>query len=289
MQCLLFTKLFRGIPPERFGPIACDLGFDGLDILVRPGHEIEPDRPEEMPRVVQRLRGLGLAVPAVTTDIADPAALPTERILGACAESQVRLVRLGYWPYRVGDSYQVIFEQARRHLDALEPLAARFGVRLMVQLHGGSIHASGALTAALLRGHDPALIGAYADPGNQAVQDGRENWALTFDLLAPWLCYLGVKNGGWRFAERSAAGQLRWRADWLGLADGMVPWDDVLAWLITHAIDIPLSFHSHYNLPLDQALDQTRQDLEYVRRLLRRLGAASPTAAAEPAPGEGKE
>jgi sugar phosphate isomerase/epimerase len=270
MQCLLFTKLFRGLSPDEFGPLATEMGFDGLDVLVRPGHEISPDAPEAMPRIVQRLRGLGLTVPAATTDIADPAASPTERILAACAESDVRMVRLGYWPYPRGGDYRTLFDAARLHLDALERLASQFGVRLMIQLHGGSIHASGALTAALLEGHDPTWLGAYVDPGNQAVQDGRENWALTFDLLAPWLCYVGVKNGGWRFAERSDAGQLRWRADWLGLADGMVPWDDVLAWLVGRCIDVPLSFHSHYEMPLEPALEQTRHDLAYVRRLLAR-------------------
>jgi hypothetical protein len=55
------------------------------------------------------------------------------------------------------------------------------------------------------------------------VQDGRENWRFTFDVLAPWLCCVGVKNGGWFPAELSEAGQRRWRSDWLGVPDGMVP------------------------------------------------------------------
>ena len=95
-----------------------------------------------------------------------------------------------------------------------------------------------------------------------------ENWRLTLDVLRPWLCCLGVKNGGWWPAELAASGQRRWRSDWLGLADGMVPWDDILTHLRDTGYDGLLSFHSHYEVPLAQALDQTRTDLGYVRAVL---------------------
>jgi sugar phosphate isomerase/epimerase len=135
-------------------------------------------------------------------------------------------------------------------------------------LHGGTIHASGCQAAALLAGHDPQRIGAYPDPGNQTVQDGREAWRFTFDVLRPWLCCVGVKNGGWFPGELAPSGQRRWRSDWYGIADGMVPWDDILAYLSESGFDGLLSFHSHYEVPLPQVLAQTRVDLEFVRRQL---------------------
>ncbi|HET7095109.1 MAG TPA: hypothetical protein VFI22_16580, partial [Thermomicrobiales bacterium] len=84
------------------------------------------------------------------------------------------------------------------------------------------------------------------------------------------------KNGGWFPGQIDANGQRRWQSDWLGLADGMVPWDDILAWLDEDGFDGLLTLHSHYETPFDQVVDQTRADLRYVRRF---VGAGEPAAA----------
>lgn len=268
MRAVLFTKLLRGRRLEEIAATAQELAFDGLDLLVRPGFQLEPTEPAAIPGGVRTLERLGVSVPMITTDLTDPAMLPAERLLTACAEAGVGTVRLGYWKYDSSRGYRACFDAARRHLDALDHLARKTGVQLAIQLHGGTIHSSGSLTAALLAGHDPSVIGAYPDPGNQAVQDGREDWRVTFDLLRPWLCCVGVKNGGWFPAMIASSGQRQWHADWLGVPEGMVPWDVILTDLKRSGYDGLLSFHSHYEVPLPQAIDLTRVDLQFVRRQL---------------------
>jgi sugar phosphate isomerase/epimerase len=266
METVLFTKLFRGQTIEEIGALVADLGFDGIDLLIRAGHQVEPDAPEAIAGTVRLLKEAGLAVPMATTDLTDPAQLPAEQLMATCAESGISLIRLGYWKYDPRRGYAACFETARRQLDALQCLAAKTGVRLALQLHGNTIHGSGAQAAALLEGHDPTHVGAYPDPGNQVVQDGREDWRFTFDILRPWLCCVGVKNGGWFPAELAPSGQRHWRADWLGVPDGMVPWDEIMAHLVETGYAGLLSFHSHYEVPLSQALDQSRLDLQFIRR-----------------------
>lgn len=268
MRTALFTKLFGAMPVEDVGTTCADLGFDALDLLVRRGCTVEPADVGELPRIAARLDQHGIAIPMVTTDITDPAAPGVEDVLAGCAAAGVELIRLGYWSYDGSRRYADVLADAQRHLDGLEKLAHKHDIRLAIQLHGGTIHASGATTRTLLEAHDPARIGAYPDPGNQAVQDGREDWRLTFDLLAPWLCCMGVKNGGWFPSAIAESGQRTWYADWLGVADGMVPWSDILGYLREQSFDGVLSFHSHYETPLPQVLDQTRADLRFVRRAL---------------------
>ena len=268
MRALLFTKLFDDRPLDEIAARSTELGFDGVDLLVRRGYAVDPADAGGVVQAVGRLSKAGLDVPMVTTDITDPSSLPADRILGECAQCGVRLVRLGYWPYDGTRPYPEALSMARRDLDQLEPLARAHQVTLAIQLHGGTIHSSGALAATLLEGRDPALVAVYPDPGNQAVQDGREDWRLTFDVLRPWLRCVGVKNGGWFRGQPDELGQYRWTSGWLGIADGMVPWDDILHHLTEIAFDGVLSFHSHYPLPYEQVLAQTRSDLSYVRRVL---------------------
>jgi len=267
MRTLLFTKLFVGRTLDEVAERAGALGFDGIDLLVRRGHQVEPADPDRIPAAVARLQAAGLAVPMATTDLTEPSP-DAERLLARCGEAGIGVARLGYWKYDPGCGYAALLEAARRDLAGLAGIAERTGVRLAIQLHGGTIHGSGAQALALLRDHDPALVGAYPDPGNQVVQDGREDWRFTFDVLAPWLCCVGVKNGGWFPRDLAPTGQRRWASDWLGIADGMVPWDEVVAHLRATGYAGPLSFHSHYEVPFDQALAQTRTDLGFARRLL---------------------
>lgn len=273
MDIVLFTKMLRGCELTEIAETAADLGVDGIDLLIRAGHQVEPETPQRIPEAVRLFAQAGLRTPMATTDLTDPTHMPAERLLEACAEAGIGLVRLGYWRYDPQVGYAAGFDAARRQLDELDRLAERTGVRLALQLHGGTIHASGCQAAALLAGHDPARLGAYPDPGNQSVQDGREDWRLTFDVLRPWLCCVGVKNGGWFPADLAPGGQRRWRSDWFGIADGMVPWDEILAHLAETGYDGLLSFHSHYEVPLTQAMAQTRVDLEFVRRQLARQPA----------------
>lgn len=268
MEAVLFTKLFRGESVETIATSANSLGFDGIDLLIREGFQVTPSKPEQISEVVAKLKDAGLSVPMATTDITDPAQAPTDAIFKACAEAGVEIIRLGYWKYDPSVGYRALRDKARQHLRDIASIASASGIKAAIQLHGDTIHASGAQTAVLLEEHDPAVIGAYPDPGNQVVQEGREDWRFTFDILEPWLCCVGVKNGGWFAGQLAESGQRHWWADWLGLADGMVPWDEIVEYLGGSNYDGLLSFHSHYEVPLDQVIDQTRVDLSFVRRLL---------------------
>ena len=268
MQPVLFTKLFASRPPTEIAEAAAGLGFDGIDLLVRDGSCISPGDPEGMAAAARTFADAGVPVRMVTTDLTDPANYPAAQVLAACADSGVRLVRLGYWPYLPDQGFAKLVDAARRDLDALEELARRYDCTLLIQLHGETIHSSGATAMQLLVDRDPAVIGAYPDPGNQAVQDGREDWRLTFDLLGPWLRCVGVKNGGWFPARLADSRQRNWHADWLSLTEGMVRWDEIVPGLAARGYTGLLSLHSHYEAPYDQVLDVTGADLRYLRRLL---------------------
>lgn len=267
MKTALFTKLFGDSEPARIAETAAALGFDGVDLLVRDGFSASPSDPASIGRNVSAFSVEGMPVLTATTDIvrADDAA---RAVLARCADAGIPTVRLGYWYYDATRPYREVLSAAQADLDGLEPLAAEFGLTLLVQLHGGTIHSSGALASRLFDGRDAAAFGSYVDPGNQAVQDGREAWRLTFDLLGERLRCVGVKNGGWSPGSVSESGQRRWGSDWLGVADGMVPWEDILTHLRDSGYSGVLSFHGHYELPYPQVIDQTRTDLGFVRRIV---------------------
>lgn len=267
MDIAYFTKTLQGLPLERAAETTAALGFDWVDLLIRDGHAVTPDHPDGIAPAVATFASRGLRTAMATIDATRPDE-PSATLLTACRDAGVRLVRLGFWRFDPARPRQELVDQALRDLDGFERLAGQLGIKLMIQLHGGSIHSSGAQTAQLLIGRDPKLIGAYPDPGNQTIQEGSENWRQTLAILEPWFCCMGVKNGGWSAGLFRPSGQREWRAEWCALDEGMVPWDEIIPHLVATGFGGPLSLHSHYRIPQDQALAKVRADLVYLRKLI---------------------
>jgi len=241
------------------------LGFEGVDLLVRKGHAVDPERPEGVTAASRAFAQRRLTLKMVTTDLVDPDP-GAGRLLEACAAAGARLVRIGFYHYTPELGYTRCLEDARRRLAGLAALAERSGLKLLVQLHHGTIHSSGALTAALLRGLESG-VGTYLDPGNQ-VKEGWEDWRLTLDLIGEGLACVGVKNAGWVPAGNGEAGQRVWQARWVPVREGLAPWPDILGHLARSRYRGLLSFHAPYEGQLAQVLAQAADDLAFARGLL---------------------
>ena len=268
MQVVMFTKLLRELGISEAAALLCEIGFDGVDLLIRDGWHVTPHTANSIKAVVTQFKQHGLNVPMATCDAVDSGDPITERIIAHCAEAGIRLLRIGYWRYDQTRGYRAILKEAQDQLAGLAQLAERHSICLALQLHGGTIHSSSGQALHLLTPHDPRFVGAYVDPGNQVVQEGREDWRLTLDALEPWLSCLGVKNGGWFAGMNDEYGQRRWHSDWSPLSDGMVPWSDILAHLSQTHFSGVLSLHSQYRIPFAQAVAQTNVDLGFLRRIL---------------------
>ena len=99
-------------------------GFDGLDITVRKGGHVEPERVREnLPGLVAILRDHGVDVPMVTTDIVDPDTPFTENIVRTISELGIRFYR--FMP-SAGFKYMADQPYAAQ-LAAYRPRIARLG------------------------------------------------------------------------------------------------------------------------------------------------------------------
>ncbi|MGA3241771.1 MAG: sugar phosphate isomerase/epimerase, partial [Bryobacteraceae bacterium] len=69
-QLVVFSKHLPDLNYEELGKTAKELGFDGVDLTVRPKGHVPPERAaEDLPRAVDTLRKHGLSVPMITTEI----------------------------------------------------------------------------------------------------------------------------------------------------------------------------------------------------------------------------
>jgi sugar phosphate isomerase/epimerase len=214
----VFTKPWRcGI--DELGAKIAALGFDAIELPVRPGYPVHPDNvAAELPRAVQQLAAHGLKIASI--------AGPTdEKTIAACADAGVPIIRICVG---IGsDGYMASEARLRREYDALAPLLAHYGVTLGVQNHNGRYICNAMGLRHLLEGFDPKQIAAVWDAAHNAL-DGEEP-EMALDIVWPHLCMVNLKNAFRRRRNGPEAPAAEWEVFWTTGPHGFASWPRVAA------------------------------------------------------------
>lgn len=256
----IFSKHMSQFDWKELGRKAKELGFDGVDLTVRPKGHVLPERvKEDLPRAVEAIRAAGLDVPMITTDLksaANPAAAPT---FEAARKLGIRFLKPGYWNYTRERTVLQTQIEVRQNFQGLLKLAMQHGVTLGLHNHSGA-YVGTALWAFrdLLQDVDPKWAGYYFDPGHATIEGGLHVWRISLELVAPRLNMVAMKDAYWEKANG------RWRPKWVPLGDGMVDWPEVFRSFAKSSFNGPISLHVEYN-PKDE-LDAIARDLAFMKK-----------------------
>lgn len=276
MQLVMFTKHLQEFPIPEASKRVKAIGFDGLDLTVRPGGHVEPGRVGvELPMAVAAARAEGLTVPMISTAITGANTPHAEATLAAAAHDDIRKIKLGYWNIPKGAMLPKAIDQARRELDGLEKLAETYHVTLGIHNHSGPgyVNCLPAIIWTLVRDRDPGKIAAYFDPGHATIEGGNGGWVQGLELLGPHLRIVAIKD----FAWISGPGKPKavWHDKQVPLRDGIVPWPAFFERLSRTSFDGPISLHSEYqgkhswrDLTTNELIEQTAADLAFVKAML---------------------
>jgi sugar phosphate isomerase/epimerase len=274
MQLVMFSKMLQEFPVAEAARRIKTLGFEGVDLTVRTGGHVEPQGVgRALPEAVRAIRDAGLKVPMISTAITS-ADRTAEETVAAAVHEDIRLLKLGYW-MAGKDGLVAAIDRARRELDGLVDLAAKYRVTFGVHNHSGPgyVNCQPAVIWTLLRDRDPAQVAAYFDPGHAAVEGGSGGWRQGLELLGPSLRLVAVKDFGWK--TEPGQPKVRWESQQVPLRDGLVPWGEFFQRLKALGYDGPVSLHSEYkgshswrDLSTPELIEQTAADLAFVRSLL---------------------
>ena len=222
--------------------LLADLGYDGMELRVRRvspearakaepsawGYHVNDITPENFaakaPEIRRVLADHGLALAGVAS-AASCTELDHIRLLvdGAVAAGApfIRVgASAGFKPDGSQDYWQIFGETLAGYARALQ-ISRGSGVRIVLEIHGNTIHCSASLAHRLVSHFDPADVGVIYDPQNM-VKDGFETTALAVQLLGPYIAHCHL--GGHRplpVTEVDAKGTAQWRWEGCRLADGL--------------------------------------------------------------------
>lgn len=268
MDYIFFSKMLKDQSVEQLIESLQGLGADGVDFTVRPGYPVSPDNvADALAPAAAAIRAAGLSIPMVTTpgDFTNPELPYAEPLFRACDAADIRLVKLGYWPFPGSDYWKAV-DRMKADVAGFARLGEKYNVKPCLHTHSGNYLALNASALMhVLQDFPPEQVGAYLDPGHLALCG--EPLPMAFDMTAPYLAVVAIKDS---LRVRREDGAVR--SLFLPLGEGIVDWKQMLEWLIAHGYDGPLSFHSEF--PADSTeylLEQTKKDIAYLRALERKV------------------
>jgi sugar phosphate isomerase/epimerase len=214
----VFTKPWK-IPIPELAQLIRGFGFDGIELPVRPGYQVEPVVvARDLPIGARRLQEFGLRI----FSVAGPTDEPT---IATCAELGIPMIRI---MAPIGsEGYRATEDRLRRELDALVPLLRRYGVTVGVQNHYGRHISNASGLRALLQGYDPRHVAAIWDAAHNALEG--EEPELALDIIWPHLRMVNLKNAFWRRTNAPEAEVATWAPYWTSGRQGRASWPRVAA------------------------------------------------------------
>ncbi len=239
----VFSKHLQFLPDYKsMAEVAAEIGFDGVDLAVRPGGHVLPEHADtDLPKAVEAVKGAGLTVPMMTTRILYADETHTENLLKLAQQLGIEYYRLGYYKYDMEKGVEASLESYVPHIQKLTKLNQYYQIHGAYQNHDGkNVGAPIWDIWQLIKNEDPNFIGIQYDI-RHAVVEGGKSWVLGFDLVKSHIRTLVMKDVIWEKNEKG-----KWQTKHVPLGEGMVDFDQFIGLLKEHKIDVPISMHFEY-------------------------------------------
>jgi len=218
-----FSKPVPQLSWPELAETAKSAGFDGVDLTVRGGGHVRPERVTiDLPQAVKAIRAFGLQVPMITTELLradDPTAEP---ILSAASKLSIPFLKPGYYQYRFVNVLAELAEAGEK-FRALVELAGRYGVQVGYHNHDGYIGAPTWDMARVIEPLDSRWCGYYFDLSQATTEGGVGGWKIAANLVMPRLKMIAAKDFVWKQVRQG-----RWEAENCPMGQGMSHWREFI-------------------------------------------------------------
>ena len=239
----LFSKHLPSLEARPLAQAVKSLGFAGIDLTVRPGGHVVPERTaEDLPRFLKAVRDEGVAVPMITTALVSSSEPTARPILETAGAHGVALFKPGYYRYAFADARQDLADTAAA-LRGLAGLGAQYGVALGFHNHAGYVGGGVWDVVPIVDALPPRWAGYYFDVRHAVVEGGDGGWRSALSAVAPRIKMIAVKDFFW---EKGPKG---WQQRNCPLGEGMVDWKAFYAALARSGFQGPVSLHLEYEIP----------------------------------------
>src|SRR5687768_4034167 len=96
----IFSKHLQFLNIHDMTEAAAEMGFDGVDLTVRPNGHVLPERVEnDLPKAVEAMRKIGFAPLMMVTAVRDAGDASDKKVLGVAAKLGFQYYRMNWYGY----------------------------------------------------------------------------------------------------------------------------------------------------------------------------------------------
>jgi len=177
---------------------AKEMGFDGLDLTVRPkGHVLPEQVVDKLPLFVEAMKNTGLTPLLLSSGVSGTNATDLN-VLKTAEELGFQYFRPSWIKYDAKKEIYPQYEAGKASLKNLAKMSEEIGLNASYQTHSGS-----SLGAAIWDFHQIASeiqspnLGFQYDITHATIESGR-SWATEFELIQPFISTVAVKDFLWK-------------------------------------------------------------------------------------------
>lgn len=240
----LFSKPVPQLNWPALAQSAKRAGFGGIDLTVRAGGHVLPERvTEDLPKAVAAIREGGLEVPMITAGLVSADDPTAEPVLSAAGRLSIPFMKPGYYRYKFVNVRKEL-EEAGEKFRGLVKLAQKHGVQVGYHNHSAYIGAPVWDMARVMDTLDPKWAGYYFDLQHATSEGGVAGWRISANLVMPRLKMIAVKDFYWQKMETGG-----WREMDCPLGQGMCRYKEFLKMVAQAGFHGPISLHLEYQVP----------------------------------------
>jgi sugar phosphate isomerase/epimerase len=258
----VFSQNLIQIEYPELGDIVKQIGFDGVDLTVRPGGHVEPRLANvDQVRAFEVMEGAGLSVPVITTAITTPTDRSSVPVIAFAGMSHVPLFRPGVWPYNNTPNVMGRLAEVQRDLAGLVGIGRQYGTAAAFHNPvGDNVGAAIWDIQRVIEPFDPNSVGYYFDVCNATAEGGDGGWQTALRMALPRIRAVTIQDFTW---EKQDA---RWQMSKCPLGQGMVDFPKFFQMLARANYTGPVTLEIGY--PAKDMPSALTRDLQYARKLL---------------------
>nr|WP_295933242.1 TIM barrel protein [uncultured Dyadobacter sp.] len=262
----IFSKHLQFLNYQDMAEAARELGFDGIDLTVRPKGHVLPEKVEtDLPLAVEAMKKVGFNPLMFCTAVEDASNPADRKVLETAAKLGFKYYRMNWYRYNEQRAIPEQLSEFGGKMAGLGQLNEKLGIHGCYQNHSGRmVGASMFEIWQILQKANPKTMGAQYDIRHATVEGGL-SWQTGFNLIKPHIKTIVIKDFLW------AQNNGKWGVKSVPLGEGMVDLKTYLKLIKDSKIDVPICLHLEYPLGgADQGAFQITVDKKVVFDAMKR-------------------
>jgi sugar phosphate isomerase/epimerase len=239
----IFSKHLQFLNYKDLAEAAAEMGFDGVDLSVRPGGHVVPERVEEdLPKATEALKKAGLGPSLMTTAVRDANDPTDKKLLTTASALGFKYYRMNWYGYPDNKSIPEAITGFSEMVNKLGELNKQLGLKGYYQNHAGLSAGSNIWEIyEMVKNANAEYMGAQYDI-RHAMVEGAESWENGFRLIQPRIKTVSLKDYRWQKKDG------KWMVEDVPIGEGMVDFKHFFKLLKQYKVNVPVQLHIEYSL-----------------------------------------